>query len=224
MGLDEPVGVGGDLSAAARSTGLALAVDGEGSLQGLSLVVAGDTAVDVHIGYKTTAAALVLQTPGLATLDPMITLGLVVVLAGLDETDRLAAQLEADAARYGTKYLSDLSPEARRVLSDAVGALVAAVENLSDTAVGAGSGSGVSGYPSGWEAVPVGGPVAGVGHVAGVGQVAVPEAAAGERSGLSGLAVAVAGDCEPVWGREGRPVGKLGPVRSRPQAGRWGVP
>ena len=81
LGLDVPVPVGGVLSGAAEATGVAVAVDGQGLPQGLSLVVKGDSAVDVHIDYRTTAAALVLQTPGLATVEPVMTVALVSLLA-----------------------------------------------------------------------------------------------------------------------------------------------
>ena len=190
LGLDVPVPVGGVLSGAAVATGVAVAVDGEGLPQGLSLVVKGDSAVDVHIDYRTTAAALVLQTPGSATVEPVMTVALVSLLADLDEADRLAEQLESDAVRYGASYLAELSPEAEQALSNAVAALVGAVEDLAaGTPVADQSGIGSSGG------------TAGGGVVAGVGLVAEPRRAPAGGGGL----VSVAGGCEPVWdGNDGR--------------------
>ena len=146
----------------------------------------GDASVDVHVSYKTTAAALVLLTPGLATMDPVVTVALVALLSGLDEAQVLAEQLEADAARDGGSYLVDLSPDAQQALSETVAALERAVEELAATSAVGGSGGLVySGH------VLVGGSVAGVGLAAG------PERSVREPLG-AGVAVA-RGDCEPVW-------------------------
>ena len=190
LGLEEPVSVGGALSGTADATGLAVAVDGEGRPQGLSLVVKGDTAVDVHVDYKTTAAALVLLTPGLATMDPMITLGLVVLLAELAELEALANQLEVDAARYGPDYLVDLSSQAQQALSAAVVALVAAVEDLA----AGGLAVDLSGFG------PPGGTVGGR-VVAGLGLVADDELSPAGQAGWGG-SVAIPNECEPAWNEE----------------------
>ena len=190
LGLEEPVSVGGALSGTADATGLAVAVDGEGRPQGLSLVVKGDTAVDVHVDYKTTAAALVLLTPGLATTDPMITLGLVVLLAELAELEALANQLEVDAARYGPDYLVDLSSQAQQALSAAVVALVAAVGDLA----AGGLAVDLSGFG------PPGGTVGGR-VVAGLGLVADDELSPAGQAGWGG-SVAIANECEPAWNEE----------------------
>ena len=200
LGLETPVGVGGDLAGTAEATGQAVATDGQGRPQGLSVVAKGDTAVDIHIDYNTTAAALVLQTPGLATTDPMITLGLVVLLAGLDEVGVLADQLQTDAASNGADYLVGLSPRAQQALADTVVALTAAVEDLAAGTAAAGSAEF---GPAG--SVSVGGPVAGVGLAAGTGQ---PTTGWATRDGL----VAAAGDCEPVWNEADGVLGTWDPL------------
>ena len=169
LGVEDPVGVGGVLEGAAGVTGLAVAVDASGDLQGLSLVLKVDGPAEVRVDYRTTAAALVYMTPGLASSNPLLTFTTLWVLSELPEFGVLVGQLEADAARYGRSYLVDLSPETREALADAVEALVGGLlgSGSGDSSFGLGGfgvgdvglsagGSGVGGAVQDWKGSCVG--------------------------------------------------------------------
>ena len=122
LGVEGPVGAGEELVGRVDTTGVAVAQDGDGVAQGLSLVLQGDEPVEVRITYLTTAVALVFLSPGIATTDTFLSLATVLVLSQLPELQVFADQLEADAARFGRSYLVDLSPEAAGALAAAVDA------------------------------------------------------------------------------------------------------
>ena len=122
LGGEGPVGAGEELVGRVNTTGVAVAQDGDGVAQGLSLVLQGDEPVEVRITYLTTAVALVFLSPGIATTDTFLSLATVLVLSQLPELQVFADQLEADAARFGRSYLVDLSPEAAGALAAAVDA------------------------------------------------------------------------------------------------------
>ena len=120
----------GELVGTPNTTGVLYAVDDQDRLQGLAVTVKGgegDRPIRSRVDYLTTAAALILTTPGIATTDPLSTIGLAVLLTSLDETVELADRLEADANRLGAEYLSrgSLTPETAAALTDAIDALSA---------------------------------------------------------------------------------------------------
>ena len=131
IGLEDPVAVGGEMMGAARLTGLAVARDGDGKPQGMTLVIKVDEPVSVRINYLTTAAALVYMTPGIANSNPLLTLATMWVLSDLDELEELAVQLEADAIRLGNSYLVNLSSESTQALRAAVQGLGRALSSSS---------------------------------------------------------------------------------------------
>lgn len=126
LGLEDPVGVGEELKGAAGATGLAVVTDEVGNPQGLGLVVKNEGPVDLRVDYLTTAVALVFLRPGIATSNPLLTLGGLWVMKDLPEIRVLADQLEADARRLGNVYLTNMSEESSLALVDAIGALRAA--------------------------------------------------------------------------------------------------
>ncbi len=146
LGLEDPVGVGGELVGAARSTGLAVVTDGEGRPQGLGLVVKNQGPVDLRVDYLTTAVALVFLRPGFATSDPLLTLAALWVMKDLPEIGALAEQLEADARRSGNGYLINVSEEGSEALVDAIEAYRAAFAGSnSQTSIPVPSGSSFGG-------------------------------------------------------------------------------
>ena len=128
LGLEDPVPVSGELVGTPNTTGVLYAVDDQDRLQGLAVTVKGgegDRPISARVDYLTTAAALILTTPGIATTDPRSTIGLALLLASLEQTGTLADRLEADANRLGADYLSreKLTPETAAALGEAVDAL-----------------------------------------------------------------------------------------------------
>ena len=103
LGLEEPVGVGEDLMGSAGSTGLAVVTDGEGRPQGLGLVVKNQKPVNLRVDYVTTAVALVFLRPGIATTDPLLTLGSLWVMKDLPEIRALAEQLQLGCQTVGQR-------------------------------------------------------------------------------------------------------------------------
>ena len=124
IGLQDPVGVGGTLVGRAMSTGLAVAVDTGGTLQGLGLALKADEPGAVTVDYETTAAALVFMTPGLVSTNPLTTLAVLWKLWNLEEFRALADQLEKEAGLRGGRYLTDFSPETTKAIQGAVVALI----------------------------------------------------------------------------------------------------
>ena len=146
LGLEDSVGVGGVLEGAARATGLTVVNDEEGRPQGMSLVVKNQGPVDMRVDYLTTAVALVFLRPGIATTNPLLTLGALWVMKDLPEIRVLADQLEADASRVGNDYLTSMSEESSLALVDAITAYRSAFTSRNDeTSTPVPSGSSFSG-------------------------------------------------------------------------------